>query len=595
MTERPAQWLDRLGTGWTAALLWLAVVAVSLFVYRQSIATLGLVDSDDFMRLTQVRDLMAGQSWFDVTQYRLNPEGGGGLMHWSRFIDMQIAALIWLLRLFLAPEAAERWAVALYPQLLILPLFLLLARILGHLGDRRQTIAGLLIAATAVTFLHYFAPLRIDHHNWQLLLSVAMLWLALGEPSFRRGLAAALVIGAHLEISLEAFPYLAIFGALFALEWLRDPKSAPRLAGFAAGLLVFPAMWLLVFRGPQSFITIHCDALSPPYAIGAAAAALVLLGALRWPGLAATWPRRLVALGVAGLVGAGAFLIFGGPCLAGPFAELEPLVRRFWYDQVMEGRPVWEQDADTGALFFTPTLVGLGAALWAWRRARGTDRAANWDRLLFILLCGGLLSMLVFRTGATTQAYLVPAFGAMAMGLWDWSRARASVLGRVGGALIVLAGVPAVDALIANRIARLVIPEKILAAKLAEPNCVTADLFPPLAGEPAALVFAPVDIGPSILVRTPHSVVATGHHRNHAAMNRVITAYLSDPALSEPIVRASGARFLAFCVKLPETENEARINPHGLAARLARGERIAWLDYDAKLSRGPLRIYRVVR
>ncbi len=28
-------------------------------------------DNDDVMRLVQIRDLMAGQGWFDLTQYRL--------------------------------------------------------------------------------------------------------------------------------------------------------------------------------------------------------------------------------------------------------------------------------------------------------------------------------------------------------------------------------------------------------------------------------------------------------------------------------------------------------------------------------------------
>lgn len=591
-------WLQRLSVDRIAMLLWLAVFAVGLFFYGDAIATLGLRDADDYLRLVQVRDLLGGQSWFDVTQYRINPAEGGGMMHWSRFVDMQIAALVWLLGLFLDPQTAERWAVAIYPLLLILPLLLLIGRILAMLGDRRQTIAGLLIAASGMTFLHYFAPLRIDHHNWQLLLSVAMLWLALGEASFRRGLGSALVIAAHVEISLEGFPYLAIFGALFALEWLRDPSKAPRLAGFATGLVVLPAAWLLIFRGPASLVTIHCDAFSLPYAVGVAAAGLVLAAGLRAPALSANRHRRLLLLAFAGAAAAGAFFVFGRPCLGGPFGELEPLVRRFWYDQVMEGRPVWRQDADVAALFFTPTLVGLGAAIWAWRRTRGGDTAENWDRMLFVILCSVVLSALVFRTGAATHAYMIPAFGAMAAALWDWSRARPSALGRVGGAMLVLAAVPSVDALLAARAAGLVVPAKQVAGAAGSgsgESCPSSAMLAAVAREPASLIFAPVDIGPSILVRTRHSVIATGHHRNHAAMNRVITAFLSDPAVSRPIVAASGARFLVLCTRLPEVQNEARANPTGLAARLARGERIDWLEYDAKLSRGQFRVYRLLR
>lgn len=575
-----------------ALLLWIAVVVVALFVYRDAIGTLGLRDTDDNLRLVQVRDLIAGQGWFDVTQYRINPEGGGGLMHWSRFIDMQIAALIALLGIILPADAAERWAVALYPLLLILPLFLLLARILVRLGDRRQAIAGLLIAATGVSFLHYFAPLRIDHHNWQVLLSVTMLWLALGEARVLRGLAAALVIAAHVEISLEGLPYLAIFGALFALDWLRDPRTAPRLVGFAAGLLVFPALWLLVFRGTAPFTAAYCDAFSLPYAAAvAAAAAVLLLGALRFD---ASWRLRLAVLALAGVAGIGTFLMLAGPCLDGPFGALEPLVRTYWYEMVKEGRPLWEQESATATIFLAPLIVGLGAALWAWRRAQGTVWADNWLRLLVVLLCGTLLSLTVFRTGAVTHAWLVPAFGAMALGLWDWSRTRRTAIGRVGAAMLLLIAIPAVDAFIAGRAVEAMAPRPKKPSTGRE-ACPAAAVLAPLAREPAALLFGPIDIGPALLVHTPHSVVATGHHRNHAAMNQVIAALIADPDPAVAIVRASGARFVVLCADTAESGNLVRAYPHGLAARLSRGEPVVGLGYDAMLSHGTFRVYRVLR
>ena len=50
------------------------------------------LSTDDAMRLVQVRDLLAGQGWFDLTQYRLNPPDGVA-MHWSRLIDLPIAIL----------------------------------------------------------------------------------------------------------------------------------------------------------------------------------------------------------------------------------------------------------------------------------------------------------------------------------------------------------------------------------------------------------------------------------------------------------------------------------------------------------------------
>lgn len=585
------------GLGRLAFMLWLAVVAVSLFVYREGIAALDLRDADDLMRLAEVRDLIAGQSWFDVTQYRINPAGGGGPMHWSRFIDAQIVALTASLRPFMSPEAAERWAAALYPLVLILPLFLLLGRISARLGGRDETIAALLIAAVGVSFLHYFAPLRIDHHNWQLLLSVAMLWLALGEPDFRRGLAAALVITAHIEISLEGFPYLTLFGALFAFDWLRDPRQAPRLKGFVAGLCVFPALWLLAFRGPEVLVSVQCDAFSRPYIIATTTTAVVLLAGLLLPMLAHSWQRRASALGLAGVAGTVAFALSGPSCLDGPFGALEPLVRHYWYDRVLEGQPVWAQKIDFAALYVAPIFVGLGAAIMAWRRARGTGCAYDWDRMLFVLLGSSLLSLLVFRTAATTHAYLVPAFGAMATELWRWSRTRRTALGRVGGAMLVLASLPAFDSWIADRLAIEFFSNRVATiedrAEAKKASCPTMAMLAPLAGQPPQLVFAPLDIGPSILVGTGHSVLATGHHRSHVEMNRVIDTFLSDPAKAELSIRRSGAAYVALCLRLPEIGNYVRARPHGLAARLARGERIGWLDLDESLSRGDLRVYRV--
>lgn len=72
---------ERLGVYALAVCLWLVLVLLSLVQNYDSIVTLHYPDADDAMRLVQVRDLMAGQDWFDIRQYRVNPVEGGGLMH----------------------------------------------------------------------------------------------------------------------------------------------------------------------------------------------------------------------------------------------------------------------------------------------------------------------------------------------------------------------------------------------------------------------------------------------------------------------------------------------------------------------------------
>ena len=49
-------------------------------------------DTDDAMRAVELRDFLAGQSWFDLTAHRLDPPNGLQ-MHWSRIVDVALAVL----------------------------------------------------------------------------------------------------------------------------------------------------------------------------------------------------------------------------------------------------------------------------------------------------------------------------------------------------------------------------------------------------------------------------------------------------------------------------------------------------------------------
>src|SRR5258708_37384364 len=92
------------------------------------------LSTDDAMRLAEVRDLLAGQDWFDLTQYRLNPPDGV-LMHWSRLIDLPLAALIRLGETVMSSALAERVAVVVWPTALLLAF-------LAGIAQLARTLAG---------------------------------------------------------------------------------------------------------------------------------------------------------------------------------------------------------------------------------------------------------------------------------------------------------------------------------------------------------------------------------------------------------------------------------------------------------------------
>jgi hypothetical protein len=100
MTEQAAPPMELKRQLWLVFAIWLLVGAWWIFKAIPTIQEWTFPDPDDAMRLIQVRDWLAGQSWFDVTQYRLNPPAGGP-MHWSRLVDLPIAAVILIARPFL--------------------------------------------------------------------------------------------------------------------------------------------------------------------------------------------------------------------------------------------------------------------------------------------------------------------------------------------------------------------------------------------------------------------------------------------------------------------------------------------------------------
>src|SRR5690606_19446866 len=124
-------------------------------------------DNDDVMRLVQIRDLLAGQGWFDLMQYRLGL-GGGTLMHWSRLIDLPIANLVMLFSLFTSPAMAEASALFVWPLVTALPILYATALGGGVLGGAPGRLVALTLAFLFVLGINRFQPGSIDHHNVQL-------------------------------------------------------------------------------------------------------------------------------------------------------------------------------------------------------------------------------------------------------------------------------------------------------------------------------------------------------------------------------------------------------------------------------------------
>ena len=211
---------EQLGMNLTVLMpmLWLAA-AVAMAWPTINGGVFDAMATDDAMRLVQVRDLIGGQGWFDLFQHRLDPPGAS--MHWSRIIDLPLAALILLLRPLLGTHGAEAVTLFLYPLLLLATALALVAGIARQIsgGGANAQIMAVVLAVLSAPALIHFRPGAIDHHNVQivLLLAVVLLTSQIEQSAVKAalgGVAATL----SLAIGIEMLPAIAATGlAVFGL------------------------------------------------------------------------------------------------------------------------------------------------------------------------------------------------------------------------------------------------------------------------------------------------------------------------------------------------------------------------------------------
>src|SRR4051794_2287607 len=343
---------------------WLAICAWFLVQKWPDIRWFRLPDTDDNMRIMQVRALLHGQDWFDLRNYRMNPPYGANI-HWSRLVDLPIAGLILGLRPFVGGAAAERWAVAIAPMI---P-YLLLLYSLGLTARRLLGPTAYLLAFLTLIFAAsnngMFTPERIDHHGWQLALLALSISSIADRDRVRGGIVLGLSTALSLAIGLEMIIYLALAGGAMVLFWVDDAEERERLRAYAVTLGGATALAFLIFASNDNRGAV-CDALSPVW-LSDALIGSALMFALAWlsPG---DWKRRLGLAVVAGLMISG-FHAFTWPQCLHRLEGVSPEVDRLWLSHVKEARPVYLHGWRVATLIVALPITGtIGWGLLAWQR-----------------------------------------------------------------------------------------------------------------------------------------------------------------------------------------------------------------------------------
>ena len=521
--------------------VWLALCGLLLAGSAANIAEGRFPDPDDSLRLVQVRDLLAGQGWFDFHQYRIDPPQGTW-MHWSRLVDIPLAGLILVLSPLLGQPAAETITLILVPLLTMGVMIAIVGRLAWRLLGREAAIMASLCAGLLPMLVMQMQPLRIDHHGWQIVSVAAALFAISGRNALRNGALAGIAISAGLIISIELLPMSAAFGAVLALRWLRDRKERLWLVGYLQGLALGLVGLFLLARGWSDLVQ-YCDVISLAH-IGFFVT--VALGT----GFVATlpaMPRPALAM-LLGLVAVAGIAVFGAAspaCLGTPFGKLDPLVRDYWYVNVREGMPIWKQAAGNAIAQLLQVLVALGAAIAL--HFRSHDWLRNWWLDYAVLLLLAILAgSLVWRSMAFAAVIALVPLGWLVASMLDKLRHAAKPLRKLGFAAglltILLPNGPtmAVAALEPK-------DEDEVTLAVAKSSCELAEGTPLLKQLAPGTIFAPLDIGPSLLRDSHHGVIATGHHRSEAAMRDVIEAYISAEPRARQIIDEHQADYIVVC------------------------------------------------
>ena len=587
-TVRPVTWRNDAALGLAGALLALCLHAAGGFPTLN--AATG--DNDSMLRLVQIRDLIGGQGWFDLHQYRMGPQGGF-VMHWSRLVDAPIAAIVLAVSAFSGKLATgETAAMLLWTTLLMTAALACMLRMARAIGGDWALLPAAIICTAALHFGGVFAPGDIDHHNVQLTLTLAaMTALIVGQGHFA-GIAAGTACALMLAVGMETLPYVAIAGLTASCAYLLGGQSgAAKAAGFGLGFAGAGLAAFVATVPAGAWMAVQCDAYSLPQLSVAVISGLGLALAAAAPAADRSVAGRLAALlaiAAAVVLAATAF----PQCVADPYAGLDPRLQQLWLDHVTEAQSFWSvltRNWVKGAGYYiTPALALIVLGI----RLRKGATGAEWTLAAF-LIAAFAVSLWQVR-GATFSVPLAAIALAAWVGAWRQRIAVSpgrKIMLRMAMVWLVSLNVAWSAAALAASTA-LGIKDAASAAR-STATCERPADYAQLAAQPPTTVLAVSNLGSPILLRTAHRVLAGPYHRNVTGNLLTLDALMGTAAQARTVINDNGVGLVAICRDNAETPLLTEPAPASFLAALTRGEAPDWLEKLPQAPGAPLEIYRV--
>lgn len=561
-----------------------AVIALQLLTQYWVPTGQTLNDTDDAMRLVQVRDWLAGQGWFDLHQSRI---AGGYESHWSRLIDAGLAGILWMWGLLFNDMLAERLMRAVWPLLWIIPAMAGTAAIAWRIAGRNAALSALLLMAVGSPIFAQFVPGRIDHHNVQIALAVLVMAATVWSDRVRWvAPAAGALTGLALAIGLECLPYLLVCGAVFAVRGALDRTPVPSRYGLALAASTGAAFILSV--APQHWTRGACDEIAVNWL------ALTVIGGLGL-GLVARLGSertgiRCAQIIVVGLAAMAVFLWIEPRCLRGPYAMMDTAMWPIWLAHVGEMLPfstLVQGSPSLGISLAAFPLVALACLL-----TLGYEPAMRGDFGFRVTGAMLVIAIILMETAVKMSAYAlwfsIPPVAVLAPQLANRLRVRTFAARLFVSVMLA----PAVLSATTKSVLEAATPERNGTVDTRqEVGCFDSANYAALASLPRGLIAADIDFGPFLLALTRHWVISAPYHRLSAGIIATQNTFAAPPADARQRLARLGATYVVMCGTKPLAGFTKEEQAASLWGRLQASDVPDWLE-RVPLA-GPVAVYRV--
>jgi hypothetical protein len=580
--------LALLGTALFATLLNLAVSGAFGMDWREN----GAANPDNFLRLTNVRDLLAGQGWFDLVQSRIGPSPGL-LQHWSRLVDAPIAGLV-MPGGIIMPGGGETFAAWAWPILCLFVSSLAILYALRRLDPDAGLLPGAIIGSFALLSGGVFTPGSFDHHGIQVALCLGYAACLLPGPHARaHAIAAAVFAALMLAIGMETLPYVVAGAAWLAFRLALAPGLArPYARTFGFGLAITVGLLFILLTAPGRYGDSTCDAFSLFHLIAAIAGglSLALVAGL-------TRETQPIAVKIALALSPGVLVILlvatlFPECLQDPLAGLDPRLKIFWLDGVIEAQGITKlikiDPFMLPGLFGLP-LVAAAICLMAIRAGRLRSQHA-----LYFLLNLTALAVTSWQMRGSTFGLPLAAVPLAAWVAGLSNQQPAAPLRRVGAWALSLS----LTWGLAGTLGAHLFGDGKTLAEMASPaaasgSCHTSENFESIRGFPQATILASTSIGSDILLNTPHRAMAAPYHRNIAGNLALIDIMTGSMEGARTKLHGLGVTLIAVCEGGADEADFVNAAPQGFLGQLVGGAKLDWLEPIAASQNQPLRFWRV--